>query len=181
MHPLPCAVTFFTSVPVITAIFALRNERSSSLEISSSSSGARFGAYSTTVTWVPNVLKNVANSAPIAPEPITTIEAGSSFKVRACREVMIRSPSTGINGNSLGRAPVAKTICRASYRVVTPSEAATSTVCGTSVSAPVPTITSTLFFFSRKSIPLLCSATVRLRSTIFGKSGFSAPSAMPTP
>ncbi len=50
----------------------------------------------------------------MAPEPTTIIVSGSFERVSAWRDVMILSPSTGIEGISRGRAPVARMMWSAS-------------------------------------------------------------------
>ena len=67
----------FTSMP------RFLNSRSSSLEISSSSTGTTRGSISRIVTSAPKLLKIDANSTPTAPDPITTSDFGISaiFKI----------------------------------------------------------------------------------------------------
>ena len=88
---------------------------------------------------------------------------------------MMRFPSCGMAGSTRERAPVARTICFASYSVRFPAASVTSTFFP-AVSLPVPAITVILFFLKRYWMPLLIlSATPRLRAMMALKSG-SAPS-----
>ena len=58
------------------------NSRSSSFEISSSSTGTTRGSISRMVTSAPKLLKMDANSTPTAPDPITTSDFGISASFR---------------------------------------------------------------------------------------------------
>ena len=66
----PQSGRFPPSRPVSTRILFFRNTRSSSFEISSSSTGTMRGSISRTVTSVPKRLKTEANSTPTAPAPM---------------------------------------------------------------------------------------------------------------
>jgi len=57
--------------------------RIAAAEMSSSSFGRIRSSISTTVTLVPNALKKYANSMPIAPEPMMTIDFGCLAMVSA--------------------------------------------------------------------------------------------------
>ena len=63
-------------VPTLNSMPCLVNARSAAAEMSSSSFGRIRSSISTTVTFVPNALKKYANSMPIAPEPMITIDFG---------------------------------------------------------------------------------------------------------
>ncbi len=58
------------------------NSRSSSLLISSSSTGTMRGSISRMVTSAPKLLNSDANSTPTAPEPMTTSDFGISASFR---------------------------------------------------------------------------------------------------
>ena len=56
---------------------------------------------------MPNALKKYANSMPIAPEPMMTIDFGCLGTVSASKLERIVLPSDLANGSSFGAAPVA--------------------------------------------------------------------------
>ena len=80
--PLSVLRMFSARAPVSTRIFCLRKLRSSSLEMSSSSTGTMRGSISITVTSVPNRRNMEANSTPTAPAPITTRLWGTAVRSR---------------------------------------------------------------------------------------------------
>jgi hypothetical protein len=66
-----------TFVPVITLMARFLNDRSSSVEIASSSPGTSRGSSSMRVTSLPKLLKIDANSTPTAPLPMMAIDFGT--------------------------------------------------------------------------------------------------------
>ena len=94
-------------VPTLNSMPCLVNARIAAAEMSSSSFGRMRSSISTTVTLVPKALKKYANSMPIAPEPMMTIDFGCFAIVRASKLERMVFPSDFANGSSLGAAPVA--------------------------------------------------------------------------
>ena len=92
----------------------LRNARSSSLELASSSSGTRWGSASTMVTSAPKDFHALANSTPMTPPPRTIADAGTRSSCSAWSLVMTRSPSISRPGSDCGVEPVASTMWRPS-------------------------------------------------------------------
>ena len=84
-------------------------------EISASSAGKIRSTISTTVVSAPNAEKKLANSIPIAPDPITSKRPGIVSGVIASRAVQIYFPSGSkpAGGIVRARAPVAKMTCLA--------------------------------------------------------------------
>ncbi|EKD60769.1 MAG: hypothetical protein ACD_54C00559G0001 [uncultured bacterium] len=115
--------------------------------ISASSTGSTRSITSTTVVSAPKVLKKLANSMPIAPEPITSSFFGIRLGCSAWRYVQTRSPSASSPGNSRARAPVARMIDLAVNSSVPLSVFTDTTPAFGSVAAPMNTVT--LFFFIR--------------------------------
>ena len=76
--------SFFTVAPSRIVIPCLTNCFFAKAEISSSSTGRTRSITSTTVVSAPSVLKNDANSIPIAPEPMTSSFLGIRFGTSAC-------------------------------------------------------------------------------------------------
>ena len=94
-------------VPTLNSMPCFVNARIAAAEMSSSSFGRIRSSISTTVTLVPNALKKYANSMPIAPEPMMTIDFGCFGMVSASKLERIVLPSDFANGSSFGAAPVA--------------------------------------------------------------------------
>ncbi len=84
--------------------------RSSSFEISSSSTGTRRGSISRTVTLVPKRLKMDANSTPTAPAPMMIMVFGTAVRFRISILVRIRSASGCRPGSMRASEPVARMI-----------------------------------------------------------------------
>ena len=88
----PCCSAPAKRTPVLNAILRLRNDRSSCLEMASSSAATSRGRASTIVTSEPKDLKTEANSTPMTPPPRTTTRAGTSSRDSAWSLVMMRPP-----------------------------------------------------------------------------------------
>ena len=78
------------------------NDRSSSAETASSSTGTSRGSSSMIVTSLPNRRKIEANSTPTAPLPMMTIDFGISFRPIASSLVMMRLRSSSMPGTLRG-------------------------------------------------------------------------------
>ena len=107
---LPDLVSFLTIEPSWNLIPSLEKLFFAKPEISSSSFGRILSKTSTTVVFAPSALKKLANSMPIAPDPMTKRLLGIRFGIKACLYDQTKSPSVAIPGNSLARAPVATTM-----------------------------------------------------------------------
>ena len=143
----------FTDAPVIKRMPRFWNALAAKPEISASSTGKIRSSASTTVTSEPSERKKLANSIPIAPEPITNKRFGMVSGTSASRYVQISLPSgtRPAAGMVRARAPVAKMTCLAVMVRVPPAARSTVTP-GASVPLvrrAVPAITSILFFFIR--------------------------------
>ncbi len=79
----------------------LRKARSRAFDDASSSAATSRGSASTMVTSAPKLFQTLANSQPMTPPPSTTTDAGTCSSLRACSEVMIRSPSMSRPGSDL--------------------------------------------------------------------------------
>ncbi len=82
---LPLTFTPVVFAPVWRFIFRFLSTRVSDAEISSSSIGSSARHVLDTVTSTPNAFQKSANSTPIAPAPITTIDFGTSGSTIASR------------------------------------------------------------------------------------------------
>ena len=91
------------------------NDRSSSVDTASSSTGTMRGSSSMMVTSLPKRRKIEANSTPTAPLPRMTIDLGISLRPIASSLVMIRLRSISMPGTLRGCEPVATMI---SFRAV---------------------------------------------------------------
>lgn len=90
----------------------LRNARSRSLELFSSSTGTRCFRPSTIVTSVPKDFHAEANSTPMTPPPRTIADVGTRSSFSAWSEEMMRLPSISRPGSDFGTEPVARSTCR---------------------------------------------------------------------
>ena len=108
--PFAPAFALVTLVPVSTLMPCFLNERSSSAETASSSTGTRRGSSSMIVTSLPKRRKIDANSTPTAPLPMMAIDFGTSFRSIASSLVMIRLRSISMPGTLRGCEPVATMI-----------------------------------------------------------------------
>ena len=79
------AFALVTLVPVSTLMPCFLNDRSSSAETASSSTGTIRGSSSMIVTSLPKRRKIDANSTPTAPLPMITIDFGNLLQVRSLR------------------------------------------------------------------------------------------------
>ncbi len=82
------ALVFFSPVtlaPVMMVMPWLSNRLWASAAISASSTGRIRSNTSTTVTLAPSVLKKLANSMPMAPEPMTSSDFGMVSGTRASK------------------------------------------------------------------------------------------------
>src|SRR4051812_774082 len=157
----PAAPVFalVTRVPVRTLMPCFLNERSSSVEIASSSTGTMRGSSSISVTSLPKRRKIEPNSTPTAPVPMITIDLGIALSPIASSLVMIRLRSISTPGTLRGCDPVATMI---SLRAV-------SVCCCPSVTStlpfparrPLPLIQSILFFLNSSSTPPVRPLTIR--------------------
>ena len=128
------------------------------LATSASMPGQMRSRYSTTVTSAPSRRQTEPSSRPMMPAPMTTRVLGTSENARAPVESTIRSPSTLRPGRPEGSEPVAMMMFLASRVRVLPSAPSTSTRPGPAI-RPLPSRRSTLFFFMRKSTPLVRAVT----------------------
>ena len=96
-------------------IFFCLKIRSIRFETSISATGIRCSAISTTETFTPKLLKILAHSVPIAPEPTINTDSGSSFNSKISSELKINSPSNSNPFISLGTEPVASIILSTLY------------------------------------------------------------------
>ncbi len=112
--------------------------------------------YSTTVTLAPSRAQTEPSSRPITPPPTTIIVAGTLASSRAPVEVTIAfsSNSTLTPGMPATSEPVAMTMLAVGTSSILPSASVTATTPG-AMMRPVPRSTSILFFFMRKSRPLV--------------------------
>ena len=138
-----------------TVIPRLRKTRPSSLLTSGSSRGTIRSAYSISVTSEPKSRYMLAHSTPMAPAPTIATRRGTSPRVRASSEVMIRRPSGSSPGRERGAEPVARMRWSALASTSPDSPPLTRTLVGP-VSTPLPRRTLTLFFFMRNSTPFTC-------------------------
>src|SRR5713226_7043630 len=156
----------------------LRNALSSSLEISSSSSGTIRGSISRMVTSVPNVRKMDANSTPTAPAPTTTRLLGTSVSERISRFPPMVLLSNTTPGSDRASEPVASITFFAAISVVFPSFS-TLTRPGPAY-FPQPVTESTLFFLNSASMPLACFLTTRsFRAITCAQFNLNSPTSMP--
>ena len=110
--PVPLGVWPFTVTPVWTLIPRLRNDRATTLTTSRSHPVSSDGRASSTVTWLPRSENIEANSQPMAPPPITAIDAGRASSARTSSESSTSRPSTSKPGMVRGTDPVARTTLR---------------------------------------------------------------------
>ena len=86
--------------------------RATTSELSGSSSARIRGATSTSETLVPNRANAWASSAPMAPPPMTTIDAGRSGVARTSRLVQNGVSARPSTGGAAGAVPVLSTTPR---------------------------------------------------------------------
>ena len=116
---------------------------------------------STTVTSAPSRRHTDPSSSPITPPPMTAIFAGTVFSASAPVLSTMRPAalSTGHGGIGVGSLPVAMMMC-----LPRSERSPTRTSPRTDVSAPAPLTYSTLFFFSRCSMPPVSPRTCGARA-----------------
>ena len=139
--------------------------------------GAMRSRNSTTVTLAPrrpHLAQFKANDAAADNDQIL-----APFKAIAWSEVITTLPSTLANGSSIGTEPIAKQMCSAVTVVSLPSASVTERWCR-SINSPVPAMTVILFFFIKKSMPLINSMTTpSLRSIMASTFSLGLPTVMP--